>query len=302
MALLKIDHPYHLIRNMKKLLILFVLAFGGQALLAQDSYPVRDIFYGTRAVNLMTTSQVGKKVLAYRISHRFGAFNSGGYNLFGLDGPANISLAFDYGITDDLMIGVARDGFRKVYNGFFKYNLINQSSSGGSPVTVSLYSRANVTSLRDEQAQVLGFNRYDNFGNRMSYVSQIMVARKFGERISAQLAPTFVYHGLVERNDEAHGIVALAAAAQYKVTKRIGISGEYTYVLTDNVISSRPGSPTRRNSAAIGLDIVTGGHVFQICVVNSVPINETFAIPYTLSDWANGDIRLGFNISRKFWF
>lgn len=275
------------------------MVLGIQGAYAQDGHPLRDIFYGTRTVNLMTTSQVGHKVLAYRISHRFGPFNSGGYNLFGLDGPANISLAFDYGITDDLMIGIARDGFNKIYNGFVKYNIFNQKSDGSMPFTLSLYSRANMTSLRDEGAADNGFDRYDNFAHRMSYVTQILLARKFGERVALQLAPTFVHHNLVLQSAQSNSTVAVAVSGQYKLTKRLGLSGEYTYVLTDN---TAPAGVQRRNSAAIGLDIVTGGHVFQVCLVNSVPINETFAIPYTQSDWANGDIRLGFNISRKFWF
>lgn len=277
---------------MKKyfLLPLFLLAsLIGQA---QDGgYPMRDLFYGTRAINLMTTTQVGKKVLAYRISHRFGALNSGLYNFFGLDGPANISFAFDYGLGDDLMIGVARDGFNKTYNGFVKYNLLNQYTSGGSPISLSLYSRANAISLRNNN------NLYDNFAHRMAYTTQVIAGRKFGERVALQIAPTWIHHNLVPTPGDANDIFALTGAIQYKLTKRLGITGEYALVLNEH-----SADPNRyHNSASIGLDIVTGGHIFQIVVGNTFPINETFGIPYTISDWLDGDIRIGFNISRKFW-
>lgn len=285
---------------MKKHILFLFLALMAGGLFAQSEggYPLRDVFNGTRAVNLMTTSQVGQKVLAYRISHRFGPINSGGYNFFGLDGPANISLAFDYGIRDNLMVGIARDGLGKVYNGFVKYNVMDQTSDGSKPVTISLYSRANMTSLRDEAADINGFDRYESFSNRMSYITQVMVSRKFGERISVQVAPTWIHHNLVETNADGNDIFAISAVGQFKFTKRIGITAEYSFVLNDHAAVT----DLYHNSAGIGLDIVTGGHVFQICLVNSAPINDAFAVPYTFSDWLDGDIRLGFNISRKFWF
>ncbi len=289
---------------MKRLILIFLALLTVSGLQAQDSQPIREIFYGTRAINLMTTSQVGKKVLAYRISHRFGPINSGLYNLIGLDGPANISLAFDYGITDDLMIGVARDGFNKTFNGFAKYNILNQTTDNSVPLTLAVYGRANMVSLRDDGPLEI----YDPFANRFSYISQVMVSRKFGERLAVQVAPTFIHRNLVNRTSDANSMIAVSALAQFKINKRLGISGEYTYLITSNSLTViEPGTgniindPARANSASIGLDIVTGGHVFQICLSNSEPINEVFALPYTRSKWFDGDFRLGFNISRKFW-
>lgn len=284
---------------MKRFLLIFFAILTVSGVQAQDSQPMRDIFYGTRAINLMTSTQVGKKVLAYRISHRFGPVNSGLYNLIGLDGPANISLAFDYGLTDDLMIGVARDGWNKTFNGFAKYNILNQTTDGSTPLTLAVYGRANLISLRDDAAP----NQYDPFANRVSYITQVMVSRRFGERLAFQIAPTFIHHNLVNRTTDANSIVAVSALGQFKINKRLGVSGEYTYVVTSNVITDATGAnvTNRANSASIGLDIVTGGHVFQICLTNSAPINEAFALPYTFSKWFDGDFRLGFNISRKFW-
>ncbi len=283
---------------MKKILLLFFITLSFVSMQAQDSQPVQEVFNGTRAINLMTTTQVGKKVLAYRISHRFGPLNSGGYEFFGLDGPANISIALDWGFRDDLMVGIARDGMGKLYNGFVKYNVLDQTQDGSMPVTVSLYSRANMTSLRDDAAVLNGFDRYDNFAHRMSYITQVLVSRKFGERISVQIAPTWIHHNLVDTEQDGNDMFGISAVGQFKFTKRFGISAEYTYLVNDySAVADR-----YHHSAGIGFDIVTGGHVFQLCLVNSAPINDAFAVPYTFSDWLDGDIRLGFNISRKFWF
>ncbi len=286
---------------MKRHLITLLILFAASGLQAQDDQPIRDAFYGTRAVNLMTSSQVGKKVLAYRISHRFGPVSSGLYNLIGLDGPANISLAFDYGLTDDLMIGVARDGWNKTFNGFVKYNILKQTTGNGMPLTLSVYSRANMVSLRDDPDSPVRL--YDPFANRLSYISQLMLSRKISERLSVQVAPTFIHRNLVNLTSDANSIFGVSALVQFKINKRLGISGEYTYIVTSNAVTVNSGEndPNRTNSASIGLDIVTGGHVFQICLTNSDPINEVFALPYTFSKWLDGDFRIGFNISRKFW-
>ncbi|MEM7037250.1 MAG: DUF5777 family beta-barrel protein [Bacteroidota bacterium] len=268
-----------------------------------EPQPVTDIFYGTRAINLHTIKQIGKNVLAYRISHRLGPVfiqNSGDsplYNFLGLDGPASISLMFDYGINDNLMVGVARDQFNKVYNGYVKYNILNQQSGGGSPVTVAVYGKANLSTLKDKAADINGFDRFENFAHRMSYVTQVMIGRRFGERFAAQLSPTYIHHNLVELAGDGNDMFAISAAAQYKFTKRLGISGEFNYVLND--YATNPDQFV--SSAGLGLDIVTGGHIFQIHLLNSAHINEAFSIPYTISDWLDGNFRIGFNISRNFW-
>jgi hypothetical protein len=294
-------------------LLSLILLLGCGSVMAQDSTAaekpvqtpsrskVKEIFYGTRCVNHHTVMQVGKKVLAYRISHRFGTLRSDQlYNFFGLDGPASISFMFDYGITDDLMLGVGRDQFNKVYNGFVKYNILDQED-GGMPITLGVHGKANLITARDEGADVNGFDRYENFAHRLSYVAQIMVARKFGQRIALQLSPTYIHHNLVETAADKNDIFALVAMGQIKLRKRLGLSFEYSYAFGD-YSPGRTSDPQQFfSSASIGLDIVTGGHVFQIMVVNSIPINEAWAIPYSRENALDGDIRLGFNISRNFW-
>lgn len=294
---------------MKKiyLLVLTLAAFAGSLSAQTDSTakPVqtpsrskaKEIFYGTRCVNNQTVMQVGKKVLAYRISHRFGTLERDQlYNFLGLDGPASISFMFDYGISDKLMVGVGRDNFNKVYNGYAKYNLLEQED-GGMPITLALLGKANIISARDEGAIANGFNRYDNFAHRMSYVTQVMVARKFGQRFALQVSPTYVHHNLVERAADKNDIFAVAAMGQYKLRKRLGLSFEYSYAFGDYATNRS----SLFSSAALGLDIVTGGHVFQIVLVNSAPINEAWVIPFTRNDLGRFDVRLGFNISRNFW-
>jgi len=275
-----------------------LLAF--PALQAQDkeaAAPVYDVFYGTRTVNLQTTRQLGKKVLSYRISHRLGDFDSGLYNFWGLDGPASISLAFDYGILDNLTVGIGRNSLGKLLEGYVKWGILKQDNNGGSPVNLALYSKANMTTLRDDLDD--GFEMYDNFAHRMSYITQILVSRKFGERFSLQIAPTFIHYNLVD-GGFSNDVFAISASGQYKIGKKLGLSAEYSYVLNEYV----PDILTDQfyNSLAVGLDIVTGGHCFQIHLINSSAINDAFGIGRTTQDLTDGKFRIGFNISRDFWF
>jgi Membrane bound beta barrel domain (DUF5777) len=294
---------------MKKITLLSLFMLVGLAVaMGQDSTAVKpvqtpsrskvkEIFYGTRCVNNQTVMQVGKKVLAYRISHRFGSMqNDVLYNFLGLDGPASISFMFDYGIRDNLMVGVGRDNFNKVYNGYFKYNILNQED-GGMPITLAVHGKANVISSRDDAAAINGFDRYGNFAHRMSYITQVQIARKFGQKFALQVSPTYVHHNLVVAAADKNDIFAIAAMGQYKLRKRLGLSFEYSYAFGNYAVNRS----SLFSSAAVGLDIVTGGHVFQIVLVNSAPINEAWVIPFTRNDLGRFDVRLGFNISRNFW-
>lgn len=282
-----------------RLFILAVILVSGFSAYAQEAAaptPVNETFYGTRLVNLHTSEQVGRKVLAYRISHRLGSMrNDVLYNFLGLDGPASISFQFDYGFSEKFGLGVSRDQASKMYTGYAKYTLLRQMQGGGSPLNLVLYGKANLSTLRDDAAAVNGYNLYENFGHRMSYVTQLIASRKMGERLSLQISPTWVHHNLVATSEDKNDIFAIGVGAVYKVSKRFGFSGEYSFVLNDHTQGET------YNSAAVGFDIVTGGHIFQIHLVNSSTINEALAIPYTTSDWLLGDFRLGFNISRSFW-
>ena len=51
----------------------------------------------------------------------------------------------------------------------------------------------------------------------------------------------------------------------------------------------------------IGIEIETGGHVFHLNFTNSSGIIENDYLPVTSDSWADGDIKLGFNISRVFY-
>jgi hypothetical protein len=246
-------------------------------------------FKSTRLINGHTVENLGKGVLDFKISHRFGKLNGGAYNLFGLDN-ATTRFAFDYGITPLLMVGVGRSTFEKTYDAFAKIKILRQTEENNHvPVTVSLASVIAVKTLRS-----LDTSRKLNFSSRLFYTHQVIIARKFSESTSFQLTPTYSHRNLVRLASEPNNLFALGIGGRQKISRRVSLNAEYYYQLPDYKLSGTT------NSLSLGVDIETGGHVFQLHFTNSQGMSERTFINETRADWDKGDIYFGFNISRVF--
>ena len=254
-------------------------------------------FKSTRIVNGHSVQQMKKKQLEFRVSHRFDPVNSGSYNFFGLDG-GKIHLALEYGLTDWFEFGIGRSSKDKVFDAFGKFSILRQSKGvKNMPIHLTYLTSIEVISLKDP--------KYMAFYSRMTFVHQILIARKFNESFSAQLTPTFIHRNLVPTEVERNDLFALGAGMRYKLSKRIALNVEYYYVYrpNDNALSKTVPPPAKYyNPLSVGIDIETGGHVFQIMLTNSQPMREGGFIGKTEGKWSDGGIRLGFNISRVFSF
>lgn len=243
-------------------------------------------FKGTRLINGHTVELRAKNELDFIISHRFGRLNEGGYTLFGLD-DASIRLGLDYGVSDRLNIGIGRSSFEKVYDGFIKYKLLRQGSGPGmSPFTAVAFASAAFTTVRSTNDL--------NLANRASYTWQLLLARKFNERLSLQLMPTLVHRNLVLTDAMDNDIFALGAGGRYKLSKRVALNLEYYYRFNHEL------EVGYHNALAIGFDIETGGHVFQLHLTNARVMQERGFITQTNGRLFDGDLHFGFNISRVF--
>lgn len=253
-------------------------------------------FKSTRLINGQTIETVGKNQLNFWISHRFGALNSGFINnFFGLD-EARIRLGLEYGINDRLTIGIGRSSQEKVYDFYGKYKVLRQSNT--MPVTLTLYgSDAISTVLTGTPMESGTVMRYRNNLDRMAYTGQVLLARKFSDKFSLQVMPTFIHFNVSETPDTPNDMLALGMGGRVKVTKRLSITGEYYY---GNF--NRPATSMYHNSFALGFDLETGGHVFQLHFTNSRGMIERQFIAQTTKQWSDGGIFYGFNISRSFSF
>jgi hypothetical protein len=250
---------------------------------------VANTFYTTRIVNGHSIEQTAGGVLDFRISHRFGKINDGLYNLFGLDN-ATMRIGLDYGITDKLMIGVGRSSFQKQLDAFLKYRLLSQTENNGiMPISMSFMSSIMINTLKWEFP-----NRKNYFTSRLYYAHQLLIARKFSKNTSLQLMPAIVHYNLVSNSDDPNDLFSIGIGGRQRITKRVSVNAEYYYQL--------PGSQFERtrNSLSLGIDIETGGHVFQLHVTNSTGMTERTFINETYGGWEKGDLLFGFNISRVF--
>lgn len=288
---------------MKRLLViaLFFLPLG--SLLAQDDLMdivekespnetvyTEQTFKGTRLINGHSVETRKRGVLDVIISHRFGRINSGGYEFFGLD-DSNVRLGADYGVTDRLNVGVGRNSFEKTYDGFLKYKFVRQQHGAGKNIPVSVVGFSSVALKTLKTGDPAG---EPDIESRLTYCYQVIIARKFTPSFSFQISPTVVHRNAVPENQDDNDIYALGGGGRIKLTKRLSLNAEYYYQF--NRVT---GSPIE-NSVAIGFDIETGGHVFQLHFTNSRAMIEKGFITETTGDFFKGDIHFGFNISRTF--
>jgi hypothetical protein len=253
-------------------------------------------FKTTRLVSGHTIETNAEGVFNVLIGHRFGRVNEGFSEFFGLDN-AKIRLGFEYGITDDLDIGFGRNTFQKVYDGFIKYKVLKQSKGERKmPFTMTLFASTAIISQDFADP-----TRENYFTSRMFFSYQILLARKFSERLSFQIMPTIVHRNLVKTVDDANTVFSLGAGGRVKLTGSLALNLEYYWVIPGQISSQFDGQKVR-DSFSIGLDIETGGHVFQVFATNSRGIHEKAFITETNGNWAAGDIHIGFNISRVFSF
>jgi opacity protein-like surface antigen len=289
---------------MKKLLtVLFFLT--GFTLLAQDLLTelqsseksekevVYQTFKGTRVVNGFSVETKGKGELEFIIGHRFGRINSGAYNFFGWD-DAFIRFGLEYGLSDRLGIGIGRSSYNKVYDSYLKYKVIQQSK-GGSPITLTLTGSTGIqsdpTSLYPRQ---LVDRDTVSLTSKLYYSTQVLIARKFSPKFSMQISPSFLHANRVDQSTENNNQFAVGLGGRYKITKSVAINGEYYYR------ASAPDSDFYKDALAIGIDIETGGHVFQLIFSNTQGMVDRTYIGQTLGNFFDGDIHFGFNITRTF--
>ena len=248
-------------------------------------------FKSTRIINGHSVEQLKAKHLDFRISHRFGTLEDPIGTFFGLDG-AITHIGLDYGLTDRLMIGVGRSTFNKTFNGYMRFKLLRQSTGSKSfPFTMSYIASSEITSNKwaDEKRDNL-------FTSRMTFTHQLLIARKFNESFSLQLNPMIVHKNLVATSYESNDLFVLGVGGRMKLSNRTAITAEYFHAFRG---AKNPN--TNKNALAIGLDMETGGHVFQLFLTTAATVTE--------SGWAWGDqngdiskkqIHFGFNITRTF--
>ncbi len=249
---------------------------------------VTNAFKSSRVINGHSMEMIGKGVLDFRILHRFGPVSQGVGQFFGLD-QASFRMGFDYGISKNFTVGIGRSTTNKDIDGFLKYRVLQQSTGpGAAPFSIVLVAGMSIQTYKNtDSAKELTLT------SRTGYYYQVIVGRKFSQRFSLQLSPTLVHRNEVDPGDK-NDIYALGIGGRYKFSKRMALVVDYFYVA--NGLPHSAGT----NPLSIGVDIETGGHVFQLHFSNSSGMNERAFITETTNKWGKGEIQFGFNLSRVF--
>lgn len=268
--------------------------------LDKDTKPVKKeevayTFKATRINNSSSVENLGAGVLDFRICHRFGLLNQGAENFFGLDN-ATTKLALDYGITKWLMVGIEHSTLNKENDVFAKVKLLKQRKNG-TPVTISYYG--SISAVR-KSTLPLPTGAEWHFSNQLAYIHQVLIARKFSDRFSLQIMPSLVHYNIVDSSKYSNNTLAIGIGGRLKLSRRVAITGEYYYRLNNTDMFVTGSTNKTYNAASIGVDIETGGHVFQLMFSNSFTNTERVFIGQTSDSWNDGGIHFGFNISRVF--
>ena len=244
-------------------------------------------FKSLKIVNLESTKLAAKGDMYFVVAHRFGYFDKGFEDFFGLD-EANTRLQFVYGLTNGVTIHASRSGFQKTYELATKYRLFGQKKQGFPFEIVGFNSLAINTELEKTTLPKL------EFSDRLAYVNQILISRKFNDNLSLEIAPTHFHQNYVANNSQDNSQFALGLGGRYKFTKRWSFNVDYAAHL------NRASNSTFKNPLSIGFDLETGGHVFQMHFTNSQAMHESGYLGNTSGNWNDGKIAFGFNLIRVF--
>lgn len=288
------------------LYLLLFMALPWNGLMAQDSLTTETInqprpvviFESQFIVDNQTVAVTRKKVMGMAIQHRFGKVSNGKKDFFGIFAPADIRLGMTYSPTENLIvgIGITKEKYVLDFNG--KYAIVKQMDSGGWPVSISYFGNIAID-CREKKGNFV------NWGDRISYFNQVMIARKITEKLSVQVSPSLTHFNNVEAYRDKNGNIvpkmnnehfAIAFLGRYKLTERFHLIANYDQALTRHTTNNP------RPNVCIGIETTTISHTFQVFAGNSSSILPQYVNFYNQNNYQKGEFLIGFNITRRWNF
>ncbi|RLD17549.1 MAG: hypothetical protein DRI69_12070 [Bacteroidetes bacterium] len=258
--------------------------------------PVRSTFGSSLIIDNETVVVDSKGTFLMNIQHRFGVFSSDVGELYGLYAPANIRLGFKYSLLDNLAIGFGMAKTYSVLDFNVKYAFLRQTESGSMPISVAYFGKMGI--------ELGATPRYDvNGTDRLSYFHQIIIARKFGNKFSAQVSPSISHFNAIDKSME-NDHIAIAFAGRYKVSATTSIIVNYDQPITQHQLNNP------NPNIGFGVELTTSSHAFQIYIANYYDITHQYNNMFNMNnplgaytdtnggEHKGGQFLLGFNITR----
>lgn len=271
--------------------LLLLLQFPVQAQLerklANPDIRIDDIFKAPKIIGLNSVKQIGKNQLHMSILHTFnGSIDGGIETFFGVDNGANVRLGLDYGINDDLSVGLGRTSSLKVVDARVKWTFLHQKTES-NPVSIAVLASASIETIPNR------FTENPSLSDKMGYLGMVMVARRFSDNLSLQVAPMIGYFVRPILSDQ-QTLVGLGISGRYKVGDRAALTLETVPILDKPEILEHP--------IALGIDLETGGHVFQLFLTTSTFHTEHYIMAYNFEPIYRNKplLHFGFNVNRVF--
>lgn len=262
---------------------------------ATKNEPVKKTFIGNLIIDNQTVMVPVKGIFEFVIQHRFGVVKNGYEDFYGLYAPSNIRLGFNYTPIENLQVGFGFTKERLQWDGNVKYALIKQAKVGGSPISATYYGTIGIDTRPKK-------GNFVNNTDRISYFSQLILARKVTKHLSVQVAPGLTWFNNVEGYVSADGSIkskmnnthfSIAVNGCYSITDKLDIIANYDQPLTKHTTNNP------NPNVSFGLQIGTSTHTFQIFLGNYqsiVPQSNNF---YNKNNFEKGQFLLGFNITKR---
>lgn len=257
----------------------------------QERVLVKEAFNGPQLVLGQSTNMLEKKRFDLVFGHRFGRVNEGGFNAFGLD-QAFIRIGFEYGIKDWLTVGIGRSSLGKNFDLYVKHRAITQSAGGARQMPVSVVVFGSSAFSANELRRQNEIQQSNQFVNQLVYTLQTLVSRRFNTNFAAQLTGSMVHRNSVPVETVDHDMYSIGGGFRLKLSDRIHALVEYHHIFDSPSGTEDP--------LSAGIDIVAGGHVFNLHFANSVGIIEKEYLMTTTDDFFAGGMRFGFTVRRSF--
>ncbi len=262
--------------------ILILVILNAQSQESEENF-AKNTFKGTRFVNAQSANLAENGELLLLIQHRFGDISGGFYELFGLD-QASMRLGFEYGVTKNLNIGIGRSTMFKTYDAFVKISVARQTES--FPITIATTISGSVPTIRDYFPE-----SNNSFSDKLSGSFQLHLAKTMGV-LGLQVTPGYVHTGYLISESETLDIFTLGFGGSVKVAKKVSVNLEYLHHFENQLSTTKP--------LSLGVDLDTGGHLFQLLVSNSQAMFNQALYTNTYGDWTKGKLYFGFNLIREF--
>lgn len=280
----------------KSLSLLLILIFSAQTAFAQMERrrtitdEPEEVFLTMSLITMATSSNLERNNMNSTIMHNFGLISGGIDDFWGLDNGAAVRLGIDYGITDKLSVGIGRTSREDNVDIRFKYTVLNQMKSGKTPVEVAIKGDIGINTQKE--------SRFDfTFQERLNSFASVMVARKFNDSFSFQVAPMISHFSTVvietEGQQTEHTHMGSGFGGEIRLNNHHSFSFEYYLVFGDRTAGTK-------NPAALSWQVDTGGHVFQMFIMSGTWFTEQHLLARTRTDFFAPDFRIGFNVNRVF--